>query len=243
MKPKQTRLQQLGKRGIYAFYVDDVLSRLTKGQTTDALQKAAGIPIIAAGGSLMVGLKKRVMQRGELGDGNVFPGYKKKERVVLSAPYRDAAGVRYDTYLNEDVFHKRLKSKVGSYVVTGGMWRGTEVRTTGKMLVFEFIGKSMGRGKKQSAKVEYVTKGGKKSKRYKYTAEAEVADNRYKGGRIWIYHKVNVLAHKRRELVQMGKWIGLTAQQRQLAALLGVPYIPDKFTTAQNAALASLAGN
>lgn len=238
-----SRLERLGKRGIVAFYVDDVLARLTKKQSSNAETKAAALPIARAGGALMVGLKKRVSQRGDLGDGNVFPGYAKKQRVVLSAPYRDAAGVKNDTYLNEDVFHKRLKSKIGGYVVTGGMWRGAEVRTTGKMLVFEFTGRSMGRGKRKPARVEYITKAGKKQRRYKFTAEAETADNRYKGGRIWIYHKVNVLAHKRRELDQMSKWVGLTAQQRQLAALLGVPYIPDKFTTAQNAALASLAGN
>lgn len=239
---KATRLERLNKRGIVAFMTDDVLTRLTKKQSSDALIRSKAIPIAKAGGALMVGLKKRVTQRGDLGDGNVFPGYAKKQRVVLSAPYRDAAGVKSETYLNEDVFHKRLKSKVGGYVVTGGMWKGAEVRTTGAALVFEFVGRSMGRGKRKPARVEYVTKAGKKQRRYKFTAEAEVADNRYKGGRIWIHHKVNVLAHKRTEIEAMAKWAGLTQQQRQLAALLGEPYIPEKFTTAQNAALASMIG-
>lgn len=240
---KATRLERLGKRGIVAFMVDDVLTRLTKKQSSNDLIKSKALPIAKAGGSLMVGLKKRVMMRGDLGDNNVFPGYKKKQRVVLADDYKQGAGVRYNTYLNEDVFHKRLKSKVGGYVVTGGMWRGAEVRTTGSALVFEFVGRSMGRGKRNAAKVEYTTKSGKKQRRYKFTAESEVADNRYKGGRIWIYHKVNVLAHKRREIETMSKFCGLAEQQRQLAALFGETYIPDKFTTAQNAALASLAGN
>jgi hypothetical protein len=143
-------------------------------------------------------------------------------------------------HLNEDVFHKRLKSRVGSYVVTGGMWRGAEVRTSGRTLTAEFVGKSMGRGLVDRTRIEYMTKGGKRQSRNKRTAIPNTVDNRYKAGRIWLQHRINVLAPRRGEIVLLSQWAGLTQQQKQLAALKGEQYSPNNFTSAQRAKLLQL---
>lgn len=235
-----SRLEKLGKRGIVAFYVDDVLARMTKKQSSDALLKAEAMPILRAGAAALIGLKKRVMERGQLGDDNMFPGYRKRAPVTLSQQYAQAAGVSTKGHLNEDVFHKRLKSRVGSYVVTGGMWRGAEVRTSGRTLQAEFVGKSMGRGIVQRTRVEYLTKTGKKQSRNRRVATPNQVDNRYKAGRIWLQHRINVLAPRRGEIVLLSQWAGLAQQQRQIAALKGEQYNPNNFTSAQRAKLLQL---
>jgi hypothetical protein len=235
-----SRLERLGKRQIYAFYVDDVLARLTKAQSTNALAKAAAIPVARAGAAMLIGIKSRVTQRGQLGDDNMFPGYKKRGRITISQQYAQEAGANRETFKNEDEFHKRLKSRVGGYVVTGGMWRGAEVRTSGRNLIMEFVGKSTGRGKRTSKDVTYTTKTGKQGRRKKQYATPGQTDNRYKAGRIWQQHNVNVLSPRRQELVLLAEWAGLTQQQRQLAAVKGLPYEPENFTSAQRAKLAQL---
>jgi hypothetical protein len=235
-----TRLQKLDKKGIFVVFIDDVMARMTEKQSKNALQKSEAMPILRAGAAALVGLKKRVMQRGQLGDNNMFPGYRKRAPVTLSKQYAQAAGVATLGHLNEDMFHKKLKSRVGSYVVTGGMWKSAEVRTSGREVIAEFVGKSMGRGIVTREKIEYLTKTGKKQSRTKRTAEPSEVDNRFKAGRIWLQHKINVLAPRRGELVLLAQWAALTQQQRQMTTLTGEQYSSDKFTPEQRATLLKL---
>jgi len=227
------RRGKLDAKGIAYFTWDGVLARLTGAQSESALKAQRAIPMLELGAFLAREIRDRVTRTGKLGDGQPAVRYGQKTRVRISREYAQAAGVsfrRYSLFRNEDRFHKGLRSPVGSYVVTGGMWRGLEVRPLGRDVVAEFGGRSQGRGKGALKRVvSYTTKGGLAAQRTSFELQSQVVTNRDKGGKIWRHHKINPLSYTQGEAQRIGLIVLQDQSDRLVAALTGAQYSP-RFT-------------
>lgn len=224
------RKGKLDAKGIAYFTWDGVLARLTGAQSKDALKAQRAIPLLELGAFLAREIRDRVTRTGKLGDGQPAVRYGQKTRVHISREYAQAAGVsfkRYSIFKNEDRFHKGLRSPVGSYVVTGGMWRGLEVRPLGRDVVAEFGGRSQGRGNGTLKRVvSYTTKGGAAAQRTAFELQPQVVINRDKAGKIWRHHRINPLSYTQGEAQRIGLIVLQDQADRVVAALTGAQYSP-----------------
>jgi len=224
------RRGKLESKGIAYFVFDGVLARLTKAQSTDALKAQRAMPRLELGAYLASTIRDRVTKTGKLGDGQPSVRYGQKSRVRISREYAQAAGVsfkRTSLFRNEDRFHKGLRSPVGSYVITGGMWRGLEVRPLGRDVVAEFGGRSMGRGKGVIRTiVRYTAKSGQEQRRTQLDMAPQTVTNRDKAGRIWRFHKINPLSYTQGESKRLAIIVAQDQADRVVAALTGKKYNP-----------------
>lgn len=227
MSQRQANLQ---RKGIAFFVIDGVLARLTKKQSSDALRAAQAVPVVQLGAVLAKQVKERVTRRGKLSDRQPATRYGQKSRVELSQEYARAAGlnVRQRAKLkNEDVFHRALRSPVGSYVVSGGMWSGMEVRGSGRdAAIIDFAGRSEGRGKRTLQARNIRTKGGQTFQRKSYVMKPQQVPNRDKAGRVWRFHRVNVLDPTEAEIKRIALIRAQSDAERAVAALAGTSYNP-----------------
>lgn len=225
-----SRQASLQRKGIAFFVIDGVLARLTKKQSSDALRAAQAMPVVQLAAVLAKSVKERMTRRGKLSDRQPQTVYGKKSRVEVSQDYARAAGVnvRQRAKLkNEDVFHRALRSPVGSYVVSGGMWSGMEVRGSGRdAAIIDFAGRSEGRGRRTLKTVNVRTRDGKSFQRKSYVMRPQQVPNRDKAGRVWRFHRVNVLDPTESEIRRIALIRAQTDAQRAVAALAGTAYNP-----------------
>lgn len=222
------RRSDLSRKGFAFFVVDGVLARLTKAQSADALKALKAVPKLELGVWLAREIRERVTKTGKLGDGQPSVRYGQKSRVQLSAEYMRAAGVsprNKAMFRNEDRFHKGLRSPVGSYVITGGMWRGLEVRPMQKDVVAEFGGRSQGRGRGKVV-TRRRTRGGVTTEKKTFVVYAQDVANRDKAGRIWRFHKINPLSYTQGESKRLAIIVAQDQADRVVAALTGKRYSP-----------------
>lgn len=232
MSARQQRVERLGRRGIIAFEVGDVLTRLTKGQSSRELSRQQLIPLALYAGQLLNDIRTRVITKQQLGEGDVFKGYGRKSRVFISKQYQAATGMAHRTYRSELSFHRKVGKPLGSYVVSGGMWKGAESRLSGDKVIFEFIGSSVGRGKNApngklvwfSKEIWYNDKKGRRRMRTERTVVPGNTKNSYKAGRIWFLHRVNVLMPTKAEVVALSARALASVQTAVVSAVVGGRY-------------------
>lgn len=199
--PRLDAVTRLERRGIVAWRIEGALARLTAAQSkADPLAKEVSREIVAAGAEVAVKIRKRVVERGDLGRQKA-PPYSRKWRSASRAEQPDyvrIAGapaealhawrtingipeqVKRPWYLASADFHRAAQVRDGSYHVTGGMWAGLQARGTGKAgVILDFQGSSLG----------------SKDKNIR---------NAQKAYAIFREHKVHVLRLKDRELQAMG---------------------------------------
>lgn len=90
----------------------------------------------------------RSTQGGEGGTGRIVTrtasGKKTQAGYVVSPEYATSAGLSEHRFRSSAEMHRRAGVKAGTYVVTGGMWSGMQVRSMGAGAVIEFAGVSLG---------------------------------------------------------------------------------------------------
>lgn len=238
-----TTMERLKGRGILAWEFDGVLGRLTqaqsKGQTGD-LNVLSGL--VKSTAKLASTIRDRVTKRGDLA-GQRFPGYSPRS-VKYSPGYAQQAGLapepwpfprRIDenrnvvirgknlevnqliptyTYSSRAELQQDIGRPDGSYYVTGGMWRGLQVRGSGSgSAIIDFQGSSEGAGRTVRMRTYYyagegprggiMTRGSWASARL----PAKVR-NSSKGGAIYDAHRVHVLLPKQDEIEGIAESLG-----------------------------------
>ena len=143
---------------------------------------------------------------------------------TISEEYARALGLSQTTFPSSAAFHAATGVKPGSARVTGGMWRGIQVRNVGSnAAVVDFGGSSVG-GSRQSS----TTKGGRKR------TAVPLVRNQIKGGTVFRQSSVNVLQPKDTENEAMAAAVCRWSQQL-LARTLGAT--AGEFTTTSDRAL------
>lgn len=226
-----SRQESLKQQGIAFFVVDGVLARLTKKQSSNALLKSRVVKAVELVALLGKMVKQRVTTRGKLSDRQPRTVYGKKSRVNISPEYSRKAGVNiraWSKLRNEDIFHRNLASPVGSYVVSGGMWSGMEARgVKTHEAVLDFAGSSEGRGKRVVKVVKYKNKKTEiEGQRISIKRISQQVPNRDKAGRVWRFHRVNVLDPTESEIRRIALIRAQTDAERAVAALAGTTYNP-----------------
>ena len=180
-----TAAEKFGKRGILVWEVDGALARLTKAQSQgDTVSKTILQALVTKGAQLAVQIRKRVQERGDLGDQR-FPGYGPRPRKMAPS-YARAARLAPESWPwpqqpneSENVVTRDKDLKVaqviptwtfpdrraiqaqlgrpdGSYTVTGRMWEGLQARGSGKdSVILDFQGSSEGTGKALKARTYF----------------------------------------------------------------------------------------
>lgn len=166
---KMSAVVRLSKRGFIVWEADGILARSTLAQAkAGSAAQTVTRELLQVGLALARHIRTRVRDRGDLGDGYNFPGYGPKRRLIVSLRYANLANTATDKwnplptpvlgkngkvhvdltereFTSSRVFHRLSKTRDGSYNVTGGMWRGLQVRTLGKGSIrLDFNGTSPG---------------------------------------------------------------------------------------------------
>lgn len=226
-----SRHESLKQQGIAFFVIDGVLARLTKKQSSNAMLSSRVMKAVELVAILGKAVKSRVMKTGKLSPRQPRTAYGKKSRVNISPEYARKAGVNiraWSKLRNEDVFHRSLASPIGSYVVSGGMWSGMEARgVKASEAVLDFAGSSEGRGKRVVKKVKYTNKQtGIEGERLSIKRVSQTVANRDKAGRVWRFHRVNVLDPTEAEIKRIALIRAQSDAERAVAALAGSSYNP-----------------
>jgi hypothetical protein len=153
---KMSAVVRLSRRGFIVWEADGILARSTEAQgKADFSAQQMTRKLLELGINMAKSIRARVRDHGDLGKGQAFPGYGRSrelittmryaqlantgadERNPLPKPFQTTAGGSTITNVSERgftdsrAFHTLSKTKDGSYNVTGGMWRGLQVRTPG----------------------------------------------------------------------------------------------------------------
>lgn len=196
------RVLRIKSKGGFAFEVEGVLARLSKKQSQKV--EAWQVSALRAGTKHAADVRNRVSTRGMLGPGDSPVPFARKSRVVISPAYAKMAGAEFERNKNEELFHRRVGSRTGTYRVTGGMWSGVQVRIIGREIVIEFAGSSEGRGKVRSRDVAFTEKGRNMVRRELYAVSGRVT-NRDKARLIHMLHRINPLAPFPIEIEAIGR--------------------------------------
>lgn len=170
---------KLNSKGIVAWEVDGVLARATKKQSAAIADFSNLLPMLDIGVELALAIRKRVQERGQLGDigtSDSFTKYGAKAAYPVSEQYAQAAGAKakltrwwatqediassrppnlsVQPFKSAAVFHRAAGSEPGKFTVTGGMWKGLQARGSGKSaVILDFQGSSVGTGTPQNMRV------------------------------------------------------------------------------------------
>jgi hypothetical protein len=190
---KLTRSERLTKQGIVYFEADGILVRLTKKQSIEPDRNLQAIKAVSLAAPLSVQMRARVTVEGETADGR-FSGYSTRAAVKLSQDYATAAqgldGRRW--WRNSAALHASLARSL-FFHVTGGMWKGLQVRGSGRNVArIDFQGSSMGRGSTTIAR----TRRGKPF----VVVKPEIVRNSTKAFGIWEKKAINVVEPRVEEL-------------------------------------------
>lgn len=140
-------VQTLAKRGMVAWEVDGVLSRLTKKQSADVDLRAAMGPFVRAVGAFAAYTKARALG-GRWAGGPIKP-YKDGWTRRISTEYMRAAGLGKTWYRGRATMNAQSRGGGRPFFVSGGMWDGLQARGVGRYSVtVDFGGSSEGAGKK-----------------------------------------------------------------------------------------------
>jgi hypothetical protein len=120
-----------------------------------------------------------------------------------------------NTYPNVGRMYAEMGRRSETYRVTGGMWRGLQVRGSGRVFILDFGGTSEGRGRP----ILVRRKDGSRGKVLVAVASDRVR-NRWKGGAIHQRHGVHVLLPTQSEVDQLGATV-LQSVQRRVSLVLG----------------------
>ncbi|OHD28033.1 MAG: hypothetical protein A2Y38_03430 [Spirochaetes bacterium GWB1_59_5] len=152
---KMSAVVRLSRRGFIVWEADGILARSTEAQgKADFSAQQMTRKLLELGLNMAKSIRERVRDRGDLGAGQSFPGYGPRRRLIVSLRYANLANTATDKwnqlptpvlgkngkvhvdltereFTSSRVFHRLSHTKDGSYNVTGGMWRGLQVRTPG----------------------------------------------------------------------------------------------------------------
>ncbi len=182
-----TAVEKFSKRGILVWEVDGALARLTKSQSQgDDVSKTILRELVTKGAQLAVQIRKRVQERGDLGD-QKFPGYGPRPRkmtpsyaraarlapehwpwpkqpneaenvVVFDKNLRVTQQIPTWTFGDRRAIQAQLGRPDGSYTVTGKMWEGLQARGSGKdSVILDFQGSSEGTGKTVKVRTHFLS--------------------------------------------------------------------------------------
>jgi len=198
---RMTATERLGRQGVAHIEVDGLLARLTKRQSAladvAAYERAATAVALAA--PLALAMRHRVRDQRMPAQGSL-PGYGRR-RAIMSREYAGAAGLDRTYYPSSQAMHDALPHR-RAYDVTGGMWRGLQVRGSGaSAAVIDFGGSSLSRG-------EVTFRRGRGG----IVVRAAKVRNGAKAGAIFSFSKINVLEPRHDEVDtiagQLGEWYG-----------------------------------
>jgi hypothetical protein len=143
-----------------------------------------------------------------------YAGEKPKRRYVVSDAYAAQVGVTETRWRSSAAFHAGAHVRPGSFRVSGGLWRGLQVRNVGAdAVVLDFEGSSLG-AKRQATK----TAGGRTRSR------PVLLRNQVKAGTVFRFSRVNVVQPTDAENEALGAAVAFwarTAIGRVLGAELG----------------------
>lgn len=128
-------------------------------------------------------IKQRVASQGRLATpAQPYQGERKRPYVV-SADYAAAVGANATRWRSSAAFHAGAHVLPGSFRVSGGLWRGLQVRNSGgDSVILDFEGSSLG-AKRQAT----TTKGGRQRSR-----PVQIR-NQLKAGTVFRFSRVNVV--------------------------------------------------
>lgn len=217
---KMSAVVRLSNRGFIVWEADGILARSTLAQAKGGIPAQQVIrQLLTIGLDMARSIRSRVRDHGDLGEGQSFPGYQRGRKVNVSDQYANLAHATPDKWGADPVavydksgavvrwlkrrqfassadFHERAGTRPGSYNVTGGMWRGLQVRGLGASSVrIDFAGSSPGTGKGErvpSYSPRSDRGGGWRMSSRTWARPAQVR-NGWKGGAIYDRHGVHVL--------------------------------------------------
>ena len=196
-RPRLSDVQKARKRGMFAIEVDGMLLRLTKKQTAQTkrdVRMARSLGDVLRLAQLTARHVRARMLRGHSATKPRQRGA--RSQWIVRKAYADLVGARSHRHNSKRAFYAAAGASFATSSISGGMWRGLEVRGTGRDgAIISFRGSSIG-GTGKSGR----TKSGKKRR----GATAARVKNTIKAATVWRNKRVNVLQPTTKEVAAMG---------------------------------------